>query len=110
MNIDIEENDGIHLVKLEGNLDTNTAPEAQAALDELVSAGASQLLLDFTALDYVSSAGLRVLLATGKKLKRSGGKMHLFALNETVEEVFEISGFSSIFDVFSDEAAARGAL
>jgi len=57
-------------------------------------------------LDYISSAGLRVLLVTAKRLGGSGGSLHICGLNETVDEVFEISGFSVILNVFgtADEA------
>jgi anti-sigma B factor antagonist len=103
------END-ITLIAFAGNLDTNTSPEAQQALDGIVEAGGTKIVVDFTTLDYISSAGLRVLLATAKRLNGVGGTMHMFGLNDTVEEVFEISGFSTIFKVFSDENAALAGL
>ena len=106
MNISQEELDGVAVVRFEGNLDTNTAPEAQERLDELVAQGAEKVLVDFSDLDYISSAGLRVLLATAKKLRGGGGNIRLCSLNETVAEVFEISGFSTIFAVFGSEAEA----
>jgi anti-anti-sigma factor len=108
MNITTEETDGVTTVVFEGSLDTNTAPDAEAKLGELLTAGAAKILIDFAALDYISSAGLRVLLVTGKKLGSSGGSMRLCNLNETVDEVFEISGFSTIFNVFKtrDDALA----
>jgi anti-anti-sigma factor len=64
------------------------------------------LLVDFKALDYISSAGLRVLLATAKRLSSEGGSLRICHLNDTVREVFEISGFSTIFSVFDTEAEA----
>ncbi len=98
--------DGVTVAAFAGNLDTNTAPEGQAKLDEIIDGGATKILVDFTSLDYISSAGLRVLLVTGKKLKASGGAMRNSNLNETVAEVFEISGFSTIFNVFGDRSEA----
>lgn len=106
MNITLEEKDGVAVARFEGNLDTNTAPEAQERLDEVIAQGTSKVLVDFEALDYISSAGLRVLLATAKKLRGSGGNLRLCGLNETVNEVFEISGFSTIFAVFTSESEA----
>ena len=97
---------GVTVVRFEGNLDTNTAPEAQEQFDELASQGVDKVLVDFENLDYISSAGLRVLLATAKKLRGGGGNLRLCNLNETVAEVFEISGFSTIFAVFPTEAEA----
>ena len=106
MKISHDENVGVAILRFEGNLDTNTAPEAQDTLDGLVADGTSKVLVDFAALDYISSAGLRVLLATAKKLRGRGGNLRLCGLNETVAEVFEISGFSTIFAVFPSDAEA----
>ena len=93
-----------------GNLDTNTVPEAQEALGAEIDAGKNKVVIDFTDLDYISSAGLRVLLSTAKRLRGSGGALRLFGLNEPVTEVFEISGFSTIFHVSTNEAAALSGL
>ncbi len=106
MNITTTEVEGITIAAFEGNLDTNTAPDAEERLGELLEKGVTKILVDFTTLDYISSAGLRVLLVTTKRLGGAGGSMRLCGLNETVDEVFEISGFSTIFSVFGtrDEA------
>lgn len=110
MEIAIRTQADVSLVALAGHLDTNTSAAAQEALDALVAGGARAIVLDCTALEYISSAGLRVLLGTVKRLERNGGKLHLFGLNETVREVFDISGFSTILPVFGTEAEALGAL
>lgn len=102
----MSESGGITVVRFDGNLDTNTAPEAQERFDELAGQGVGKVLVDFERLDYISSAGLRVLLATAKKLRSGGGNLRLCNLNETVAEVFEISGFSTIFSVFTTESEA----
>ena len=106
MNISVTVNGDITVVGFEGNLDTNTAPEAEERLSELAREGSGKILIDFADLDYISSAGLRVLLATAKKLRGAGGNLRLCSLNEMVSEVFEISGFSTIFAVFPTEAEA----
>ena len=67
MKIAVTESDGVTILRFEGNLDTNTAPEAQEQLDALMDQGATELLVDFESLDYISSAGLRVLLATARQ-------------------------------------------
>jgi anti-anti-sigma factor len=100
-----EEGD-VSVVSVQGNLDTNTAPDAQSVLDGLMDEGKAKILMDFTELDYISSAGLRVLLATTKRLKSSGGSLRLHSLNETVHEIFEMSGFSTILPVFGGESEA----
>ena len=95
----------IHIVAIAGSLDSTTAPEAQKSLDAVL-ADAKKVLLDFSGLDYISSAGLRVLLGAAKKLRASGGTLGIFGLNQSVREVFEISGFSTILSVYQSEAEA----
>ncbi len=99
----------IHIVAIAGSLDSTTSPEVQKSL-EAVLVGAKKVALDFTALDYISSAGLRVLLGAAKQLRASGGMLGMFGLNQSVREVFEISGFSSILSVYESEAEALGAM
>lgn len=96
----------VTIIAFNGNLDSNTSPVAQQALDGVLAGGARKLVVDFTALDYVSSAGLRVLLGAAKKLRGPGGALRLFGLNDTVREVFEISGFSKILAVRGTEGEA----
>jgi anti-anti-sigma factor len=106
MDIAIRTQADVSLVALAGHLDTNTSAAAQEALDALVVGGCRKIVVDCTTLEYISSAGLRVLLATTKRLKGAGGALRLFGLNETVREVFDISGFSTIFAVCATEADA----
>jgi anti-anti-sigma factor len=98
-----DEND-VTIVSLDGELDTNTSPEAEAYLNELRAGGAQKILLNFDKLDFISSAGLRVLLATAQELKGSGGGFRICSLNPDVKEVFDISGFSTLLMVFENEA------
>jgi anti-sigma B factor antagonist len=105
MNIDEEWVDDVVLVRMVGRLDTSTAPQAQASLDRVVDAGALVVVVDLAGVDFMSSAGLRVLLAAAKRL-RPKGSLRLFGLNPTVKDVFDVSGFSMIFPVFEDETAA----
>ena len=72
MNISVSEVEAVTVVMFEGYLETETAPEARARLDELMAAGTTRILLDFSDLDYIFSAGLAVLLATGKRLGAAG--------------------------------------
>jgi anti-sigma B factor antagonist len=94
------END-VHIVIITDHMDTNTAPEAERELNQLIGNGVRNIVLDFASLEYISSAGLRVCLATSKKMKAIGGAIRICNLNETVQEVFDISGFSTILDVHS---------
>jgi len=100
MNFETAMIDTVTLVAMDGNLDTNTSVDAQDHVNGLIDNGAAKLLVDFEKVDFVSSAGLRVLLATAKKLGGIGGSLRICGLNEAVNEVFEISGFSTILEVF----------
>ncbi len=82
---------------LSGRLDTVTAPELEAALDSALE-GASELCFDFNELEYISSAGLRVLLKA-QKIMNAKGKMKITGVNETIMEVFDITGFVDILTI-----------
>ncbi len=106
MEIATREHGDATVVELVGRLDTNTSSDAQTAINELLAKGTQKLLIDFAKLDYVNSVGLRLLLATATRMSGSGGELRLCSLNETVQEVFDISGFSDLLNLFksSDEA------
>ncbi len=106
MEVTVKEVNEVNVLSFEGNLDTNTAPQAQAQIDQLIEGGSSKILINFDNLNYISSAGLRVLLATAKKLKAASGDLKICGLNKTVQEVFDISGFSSILSVVATEEDA----
>jgi anti-anti-sigma factor len=97
MNTTIKNEGDISIISLTGSLDTNTSKEAEDQINKLIDEGSIKLLIDLTDLDYISSSGLRILLSTSKKLKSLRGEMRICGLNETVNEVFEISGFTMIF-------------
>jgi anti-anti-sigma factor len=109
MQINTRTSNDVHIVAINGSLDSTTSPEAQKSLDEVL-ASAKKVVLDFSQLDYISSAGLRVLLGAAKKLRASSGKLGMFGLNQSVREVFEISGFATILSVYQTEAEALGAM
>ena len=84
-------------LKIVGRLDTTTAPELEATIDSC-TAGIKKLVLDCSALEYVSSAGLRVILKA-QKLMNAQGTMKLTHVNETIMEVFDITGFADILTI-----------
>lgn len=84
-------------MKLGGRLDTTTAPELEKAFEENMEVS-KDLILDMKELEYISSAGLRVLLAAQKKMNQAG-KMKLTGVSDEVMEVFEITGFSDILTI-----------
>ncbi len=106
MQISVKTTNEVKVLAFEGRLDTGTSPDAQQRLTRLVEEGQNRLLVNFEKLDYISSAGLRVLLATAKQLKGIDGELRICSLNEVVSEVFDISGFTTIFKVFGSESEA----
>ena len=100
MELTTQEANGVMVVGFEGKLDTNTCPDAEVLMKKTLDDGAKKILVDFSKLDFVSSAGLRVLLSTAKRLESSGGELRICGLNESVGEIFEISGFDTILSVF----------
>jgi len=84
-------------IALTGRMDTVTAPQLEAELKDCLN-GVNSLRFDFSALDYLSSAGLRVLLAAQKRMNKQGS-MTLSGVNETILEIFEVTGFSDILTI-----------
>ncbi len=95
MQIEQEKQEEKLTLKLSGRLETSTAPMLQETVEKELE-GVMQLRLDMERLEYVSSAGLRVLLTTQKKMTAKGGTMTLYHVNEDIMEVFEITGFKEI--------------
>ncbi len=106
MNIITRDVNEVKVVALEGELDLNASPEAEKQLTQLREDGVKKMLIDLEKLEFISSAGLRVLLATNQEMKAAGGDLRVCSLNETVKEVFDISGFSTLLMVFDDSAKA----
>ena len=84
-------------IELEGRLDTNTAPNLEKELSDLN--GVDNLTFDFNKLDYISSAGLRVLLACQKEINSKSGSMVVKNVKEEIQEVFDMTGFSDILTI-----------
>ncbi len=106
MQISVKTANEVKVLAFEGKLDTQTSPDAQQQLTRLIEEGENRFLVNFEKLDYISSAGLRVLLAAAKQLKGTDGELRICSLNEVVREVFDISGFTTIFKVIGSESEA----
>lgn len=99
MEIKFEEINEVSVVSISGSLDTNTAPEAETTINNMIDDGKNKIVIDLENTEYVSSAGLRVFLGTAKKLMGVGGAVKLSTPNDVVMEILEMSGFTSILDV-----------
>ena len=106
MQISVKSVKKVKVLNLEGKLDTQSSPEAEEHLTRLINAGETRILINLENLDYISSSGLRVLLVVAKRLKSAGGELRICSANDFVKEVFEISGFATIFRTLETEAEA----
>jgi len=106
MNILITPFNDYAIVHLEGRLDTSNAGEFEKQLLTVIEEGSARIIIDCTGLDYISSSGLRVFLIVLKKIKVLKGVFSLCSLKPGIKEIFDISGFSTIFSVFPDKEAA----
>jgi anti-sigma B factor antagonist len=97
LNINKQAEEGRLYIFLEGRLDTITSPELEAELTESLE-GVSELVLDLEQLDYISSAGLRVLLSAQKKMNKQG-TLKVLHVNDTVKEIFNVTGFTDILNI-----------
>ena len=109
MDIKKEEINSIIVFALTGRLNITTIAPLEEELSKALDNQAKKVLIDCVALEYISSAGLRVFLVAAKNAKKVGGEIALAGLNPTVKQVFEISGFANIFPIFNskDDALAN---
>ena len=102
MEITERQQDDILIFSLSGRLDSNTSPDFEKRLSDVIRQGTTRcLVVDFGALDYISSAGLRVILKATKDIKRAEGRFVLCAMKDYVREVFEIAGFDTFLPSFT---------
>ncbi|MCU0592053.1 MAG: STAS domain-containing protein [Desulfobacterales bacterium] len=93
------EKEGVVCLKIDGRLDAKTALQAETTVKEVLKEGRLLLLFDLSGMDYISSAGLRVILMAVKELRSKKGKVALCALTPYVKEIFDVSNFSSIIPI-----------
>ncbi|HNY73555.1 MAG TPA: STAS domain-containing protein [Syntrophales bacterium] len=106
MEINKKKEKDVLIVSVSGRIDAVTAPDFEKNLMESIGAGEKTFLLAMDHLEYISSAGLRSILAIAKVLKTKEGKLVFAGLQGPVKDVFKISGFGSIFTIFDTEAEA----
>ena len=99
MEINSNEKNGIVSITIKGRLEADSSPEAEKVVREVLRGPTTRLLFNLSGLEYLSSAGLRVVLTAAKEMKRRDGKIVLCSLNEFVKEIFEVSGFQSLIPI-----------
>jgi anti-anti-sigma factor len=97
---------GATILSVNGRVDTSTAPVLEQAINREIENGNRKILLNFALVSYISSGGLRVLLATAKKLKNPGDKCALCCLSAEVTKILKLAGFTTIFSISSSEGEA----
>lgn len=107
MSLEPETPSDVIVVRPQGRLDSATSPAFEAAVLEPLEGGSKRLVLDLSGVNYISSAGLRVILLAGKKLRASDGKLVICGLRDEVRGVFEMSGFLDLFAVTRTLEEAR---
>ncbi|NGX49826.1 MAG: putative anti-sigma factor antagonist BtrV [Candidatus Anoxychlamydiales bacterium] len=106
LEIKAEEIDGIIILRLLGRLDASSSPLLHNRLNVLLKEGHKTILLDFSNIDYLSSAGLRVLLSFTKSYKENKKRLSIFSVTEDVMDIIKLTGFDKILDVYKNEKEA----
>jgi anti-anti-sigma factor len=106
MEITTTNRDGATILTVAGRIDTATAPALEQAINREIEHQHRKILLNFSAVSYISSGGLRVLLATAKKLKNPGDRFALCCLSAEVLKILKLAGFTSIFSISLSEGEA----
>ncbi|MBC8275184.1 MAG: STAS domain-containing protein [Chloroflexi bacterium] len=96
----------VDLISIGGSLDAYSANDVESKLNSLIDAGQVRLVVSLDKLEYMSSSGLRVLLATLKKVRKQQGDIRLACLKPNIKEVFDISGFTQLFNISDTEETA----
>ena len=96
----------VNILSLGGSLDAYSANDVERKLDSLIAAEQVRLVVNLEQLEYISSSGLRVLLAALKKARKQQGDIRLACLKPYIQEVFDIAGFTQLFSIFDTEEAA----
>ncbi len=104
----------VDLIEVAGRIDAATAPQLKQLIDSIFADGRYRIVLDFSRLEYISSPGLRVLIEARKKAREwkltdlEGGDVRIANLPPRIKEVFDLTGFSSLFEIYGDTVEAVG--
>lgn len=95
------------VVNISGRLDTTNYQDLEKALQEIVDGGVKNIIIDASGMNYISSSGLRIFLMFLKKINVLGGRFVISGMQEGIHEIFKISGFTSIFEIYTDTETAK---
>ncbi len=108
MDVKIQEMNRVDLVEVAGRVDSSTAADLGAKLNDRITNGTLNVVIDLAKVDYMSSGGLRELVAALKRVKKDGGDLRLCSPSARVREVLELAGLDSIFQIYDDQVKAVG--
>ncbi len=108
LQINVSEMKRVRLFEIAGRVDSVNANEFGAALDEAIKDGKRNIVLDLGGVEYMSSAGLREMVRVLKQVRREGGDLRLAAISERVQEVLELAGLDTIFEIYPTQVEAVG--
>jgi anti-sigma B factor antagonist len=108
MEISVTEMNRVDLVEITGRVDSSTAGQLGETLNERINKGTLNIVVDLTGVDYMSSGGLRELVAALKRVKKDGGDLRLCSPSDRVREVLQLAGLDTIFEIFDDRTLAVG--
>ncbi|KAB2909758.1 MAG: STAS domain-containing protein [Ignavibacteriales bacterium] len=107
MDIKVKKEAGFTILNLNGRCEIKDYDELNSHLNEIVGSGERRLILDFTSLNFINSAGLRAIILTIQKMKAAEGKIVFCNVNETIEKLFAITGYSSILERYNSLSEAK---
>ncbi|MCI5053024.1 MAG: STAS domain-containing protein [Simkaniaceae bacterium] len=106
LQIEVSQKEGKTIVSLQGRIDATSTPQLEDKLAEIISAGGKHIIIDFAKVEYLSSAGMRLMLSNTKKLKSEAGNLVFCAINEDVMEIIKMAGFEKILSIYGSEDEA----
>lgn len=110
MDINVNSEGNVTIVALNGNFDISASQRYDDQLTSLINDGAKQVILDFSEVAFVASTGLRMILKTAQRLKDESGQLRICGVNDTVMEVFKMTGFDTILVIFNTREEALDGL
>lgn len=103
MDTQVEEKGDVTVVRLEGRLDAASSPQIEKQLQAIIDAGHFKVVLNFERVEYLSSAGMRLMLSISKRLKNLAGKLIACNMSEEVLEVIKMAGFHQVIEIYPSE-------
>ena len=109
-NIDTENKNGVVVLHLKGRIDATNSGQVHEKITSEIKKGCDKMLVNFSEVNYISSAGLRVVIYASKSLAKNAGSFSICALNDNIKKIFEISGLVELFSIHDDLETGLNAL